>query len=139
MQLSINGWHPIASHLVCIITGIALSNILSRQVRASSAPKGELSFSLSQSQAKSLRSELEDGTQANIYKILGHQSECKMFKNPLTLKKIDDRLHFTTTIEEQTGLQYLMKEMKLRNKVGVDRNQNKVPLCKTKPRVQYGS
>jgi hypothetical protein len=139
MQLSINGWHPIASHLVCIITGIALSNILSRQVRASSAPKGELSFSLSQSQAKLLKSELEDGTQANIYKILAHHTECKMFKNPLTLKKIDDRYYFATTIEEQNGLQHLVKELKLRNKVGVDRNQSKVPLCKTKPRVQYGS
>ena len=139
MQLSINGWHPIASHLVCIITGIALSNILSRQVRASIPPKGELVFSLNQNLTKTSKPISEEDMQVNVYKILGQQTECKMFKNPLKVKKIEEQLHFTTTIEEQSGLQHLTKEIKLRNRVGIDRHLNKVPLCRTKPKVQYGS
>jgi hypothetical protein len=139
MQLSLNGWHPIASHLVCIITGIALSNILNRQVRASSPPRGELVFSLSQNQAKSSREITDEDIQVNIYKILGETSECKMFKNSLKVKKVEDRLLFTTTLEEQSGLQPLTKEIKLRNKVGIYKHLNNVPLCRTKPKVQYGS
>lgn len=139
MQLSINGWHPIASHLVCIITGIALSNIMSRQVRASSTPRAELTFSLSQILAKERKPISDDEVQVNIYKLHGQEPECKMFKNPLRVKKVEERLVFTTTFEDQSGLQHLAKEIKLRNKVGIDRHLNKVPLCRTKPKVQYGS
>ncbi len=139
MQLSINGWHPIASHLVCIITGIALSNILSRQVRASSPPRAELTFYLSQNQTRSSKDFSDEEIEVNIYKITGQAPECKMFKNALKAKKIEERIVFTTTFEDQLGLQHLTKEMTLRNKVGVDKQLNKVPLCKTKPKVQYGS
>ncbi len=140
MRLSINGWHPIASHLVCIITGIALSNILNRQVRASSPPKGELNFSLNKEQTKTAKSVPSEGGLVNIYKIGQSQvGECRMFKNALSVNQLDGKLYFTTIIDEQVGLQHLTKEMKLRNKVGIDRNQTKVPLCRSKPKVQYGS
>ncbi len=139
MRLSINGWHPVASHLVCIITGIALSNILSRQVRASSSPKGELSFSLNQNQVKTIKAIPDEGLRVNIYKLQGQVVECRMFKTPLNIKKLDERLHFTTIMDEQVGLQHLTKELKLRNRVGIDRALTNVPLCRTKPLVQYGS
>lgn len=139
MQLSINGWHPIASHLVCIITGIALSNILSRQVRASSPPRAELSFSLNQHQVKTSKPIPDEDIEVNIYKIMGQAPECKLFKNPVQVRKTEERLLFTTNFEDQFGLQILSKEMKLRNKVGIDKHINKVPLCRTKPKVQYGS
>jgi hypothetical protein len=139
LQLSINGWHPIASHLVCIITGIALSNILSRQVRASSPPRAELTFSLNQNQTRSSKELSDDEIEVNVYKIAGQAPECKMFRNPLKARKIEERIVFTTTFADQLGLQHITKEMKLRNKVGIDKHLNKVPLCRTKPKVQYGS
>jgi len=139
VRLSINGWHPIASHLVCIITGIALSNVLGRQVRAASPPRGELTFSLNLSQIESRSEIAAAGQQVNIYKITGKRQDCKMFKNPLNVSIESNTLHFSTLIGEQAGLQHLLKEIKQRNKVGIDRNLSKVPLCRSKPKVQYGS
>jgi len=139
MRLSINGWHPIASHLVCIITGIAFSNMMNQQVRASSPQRGQFTFSLLLDQVKTRKKIPESGLKVNIYRIQGQHPECKMFKNPIKVKKLDTELYFTTVIDDQYGLHYLQKEIKLRKKVGVDKHLPKIPLCRTKPKVQYGS
>lgn len=139
MQLSINGWHPVASHLVCIITGIALSNFLVQKSRTYPPIKGQMTFMLS---AKIFPDSVktESGKfPVNIYEVVESEPTCRLFKSGLSIFTVSENYRFSTNLTEQSGVQLLTNQLKQAKKLKIDRHNEKISICKIRPRVTYGT
>lgn len=139
MQFSINGWHPVASHLVCMITGIALSNFLGHTSQASAPAKGQLTFLLP---AKVFTNPVSTDTArfpVNLYKMVAAGPSCRLFKTGLVVFPQSENFRFSTNLTEQPGLSLLTRELRINNKVKADRHDEKISVCKNRPRITYGS
>jgi hypothetical protein len=145
MRLSINGWHPVASHLACLIAGVALTNSL-RQERPAPVYTGEeLAFTLPAATVpvgKDLPADLDQHEGRSILlKILNNRPVCRLFRQPLKVRRIGARLRFSTKLEDQFGLGLMVKELRLKSQLAaaaVTRTNQKLPVCSTRPKISYG-
>lgn len=140
MQFSINGWHPVASHLLCIVTGVALSNFLGYPIQTSAPPpKGQLIFVLPGKFFSTSLPANSVKTAVNVYRNSRSGATCRIFKSGLYFFQQSENFRFSTRLVEQPGLGLLVKEMKINNKLKVERHNEKTLICENHPRVSYGS
>lgn len=140
MQFSINGWHPVASHLLCIITGVALSNFLGYPVQTSAPPpKGQMTFVLPGKYFSTPLPANSPKIAVNVYRNSSSGATCRIFKTGLYFFQQSESFRFSTRLAEQQGLGLLVKEIRINHKFRVDRHNEKTLVCENHPRVSYGS
>lgn len=141
MRLSINGWHPVASHLLCVITGVATASTLSQSHSSPVYAKEELSFTLAAETVMTNQEVTETPARISLLKAVNGRPVCRLFKSPLKVRASAGRLLFSTTLQDQIGLGHLTKELRAKTPIigaEVSRVNEKLPICRSKPRISYG-
>jgi hypothetical protein len=137
MQLSLNGWPPIASHLACLLVGVSSANIgwTQPQPRPKLPPR-TLTLTVSTPKSTAAPGELpKPGTQVHLVRA-GAPAPCRVTSVPLLLIEQSRTTSLASPLRAASGLAKLGRGLSM-GELEIRPAASAVPPCPTTPKVTY--
>jgi hypothetical protein len=160
MSLTLNGWPPLASHVVALLTGVSLANLAAqeqfREIGSFLPRKGDLlALQVEKTQIKIPQDDFPQDQEKKLEKVPNGAKEmggsrflvragahdhddCLVSTKPLEIREVDSERVVIAAQKGQTGVILSLVEIFTTNDpVKIYLNRPKKPLCQPKNLVRY--
>ena len=156
MRLSLFGWPPVASHVACLIAGLALAHISQQEpVETLKLPSKSILLTLGELDASTHRIRSASNSGAKIFAIKTSQNpNCRLNEKPFIMIATKPQIILSMPFQGITSLRSIgwgtndleeanprtidSLKKNIRIEFSPDDEAEKIPICRNTPRVNYG-